>query len=158
MKNLLHILIALIVLFSLSLLWRNCAPKVEVVRDTITDTITIEKPIVRESIVIAKEIVRLPVVKEINRVDTIIDSVKVEIPITQKVYSDSNYTAWVSGYHPNLDSIKLVNRLVNCNSYSFNGNTKSQRLVFGLSAGYGITPKGFQPYLGVGFTFSFYGF
>ena len=157
MKNLLHILIALIVLFSLSLLWRNCAPRVEVVRDTITDTITIEKPIVRESIIVAKEIVRLPVVKEINRVDTIIDSVKVEIPITQKVYSDSNYTAWVSGFHPQLDSIKLVNRLVNNSSYSFK-SVKSQRLVFGLSAGYGITPKGFQPYLGVGFTFSFYGF
>ena len=157
MKNLLHILIALIVSFTLSLLWRNCAPRVEVVRDTIVDTITIEKPIVRESIVIAKEIVRLPVVKEINHTDTIIDSVKVEIPITQKVYCDSNYTAWVSGYHPNLDSLKLVNRLVNCNSYSFK-SVKSQRLVFGLSAGYGITPKGFQPYLGVGFTFSFYGF
>ena len=157
MKNLLHILIALIVLFALSLLWRNCAPKVEVVRDTITDTITVEKPIVRESIVIAKEIVRLPVVKEINRVDTIIDSVKVEIPITQKVYSDTNYTAWVSGYHPNLDSLKLVNRLVN-NSYSFKGKESQRRLVFGLSAGYGITPKGFQPYLGVGFTFSFYGY
>ena len=127
------------------------------VRDTITDTITIEKPIVRESIIVAKEIVRLPVVKEINRVDTIIDSVKVEIPITQKVYSDSNYTAWVSGFHPQLDSIKLVNRLVNNSSYSFK-SVKSQRLVFGLSAGYGITPKGFQPYLGVGFTFSFYGF
>ena len=127
-------------------------------RDTITDTITIVKPIVRESIVIAKEIVRLPVVKEINRVDTIIDSVKVEIPITQKVYSDTNYTAWVSGYHPNLDSLKLVNRLVNCNSYSFKSSVKSQRLVFGLSTGYGITPQGFQPYLGVGFTFSFYGF
>lgn len=157
MKNLLHILIALIVLFSLSLLWRNCAPKVEVVRDTIVDTITIVKPIVRESIVIAKEIVRLPIVKEINKVDTIIDSVKVEIPITQKVYCDSNYTAWVSGYHPQLDSIKLVNRLVNNSSYSFKSK-ESQRLVFGLSAGYGITPKGFQPYLGVGFTFSFYGF
>ena len=157
MKNLLHILIALIVLFALSLLWRNCAPKVEVVRDTIVDTITIEKPIVRESIVIAKEIVRLPVVKEINMVDTIIDSVKVEIPITQKVYSDTNYTAWVSGFHPQLDSIKLVNRLVNNSSYSFK-SVKSQRLVFGLSAGYGITPKGFQPYLGVGFTFSFYGY
>ena len=157
MKNLLHILIALIVLFSLSLLWRNCAPRVEVVRDTITDTITIEKPIVRESIVIAKEIVRLTVIKEIGHTDTIIDSVKVEIPITQKVYSDTNYTAWVSGFHPQLDSIKLVNRLVNCNSYSFK-SVKSQRLVFGLSAAYGISPKGFQPCLCVGFTFSFYGY
>lgn len=157
MKNLLHILLALIVLFVLSLLWRNCSPKVEVVRDTITDTITIVKPIVRESIVIAKEIVRLPVVKEISHTDTIIDSVKVEIPITQKVYCDSNYTAWVSGFHPQLDSIKLVNRLVNNSSYSFK-SVKSQRFALGLSAGYGITPKGFQPYIGVGFTFKFYGF
>lgn len=35
------------------------------------------------------------------------DSVAVEIPITSKRYSGKNYDAWVSGYEPSLDSIKV---------------------------------------------------
>lgn len=35
------------------------------------------------------------------------DSMEVAIPIVQKRYEDSLYTAWVSGFRPNLDSIKL---------------------------------------------------
>lgn len=35
------------------------------------------------------------------------DSIDVPIPIYQKRYDDSLYTAWVSGYEPNLDSINL---------------------------------------------------
>ena len=33
------------------------------------------------------------------------DSVTVQIPITQKVYEDSTYTAYVSGYRASLDSL-----------------------------------------------------
>lgn len=35
------------------------------------------------------------------------DSISVPIPIVQKRYDDSLYTAWVSGYEPALDSIRL---------------------------------------------------
>ena len=35
------------------------------------------------------------------------DSIHVPIPIIQKRYDDSLYTAWVSGYQPALDSIRL---------------------------------------------------
>ena len=35
------------------------------------------------------------------------DSIDVPIPIYQKRYDDSLYTAWVSGYEPALDSIRL---------------------------------------------------
>ena len=35
------------------------------------------------------------------------DSIQVPIPIIQKRYDDSLYTAWVSGYQPALDSIAL---------------------------------------------------
>ena len=35
------------------------------------------------------------------------DSIDVPIPIVQKRYDDSLYTAWVSGYQPQLDSIRL---------------------------------------------------
>ena len=35
------------------------------------------------------------------------DTLLVEVPIEQKRYDDSLYTAWVSGYQPQLDSITL---------------------------------------------------
>ena len=39
--------------------------------------------------------------------DTVHDSIEVPLPIIQKRYDDSLYTAWVSGYRPALDSISL---------------------------------------------------
>lgn len=38
------------------------------------------------------------------------DSVAVAVPITQKHYSSEAYDAWVSGYEPSLDSIKVYQR------------------------------------------------
>lgn len=38
------------------------------------------------------------------------DSVLVEVPIESKHYSSSEYDAWVSGYEPSLDSIKVYQR------------------------------------------------
>ena len=35
------------------------------------------------------------------------DTLLVEVPVEQKRYDDSLYTAWVSGYQPALDSIRL---------------------------------------------------
>ena len=35
------------------------------------------------------------------------DTLMVEVPVEQKRYDDSLYTAWVSGYQPALDSIRL---------------------------------------------------
>ena len=41
---------------------------------------------------------------------TIHDSVAVEVPITSKHYSSKDYDAWVSGFEPSLDSIKVYQR------------------------------------------------
>lgn len=38
---------------------------------------------------------------------TLHDSVMVEVPITSKHYQSKDYDAWVSGYEPSLDSIKV---------------------------------------------------
>ena len=40
------------------------------------------------------------------------DTVEVALPYVQKEYRDSNYNAWVSGYEPALDSIKVFPRTV----------------------------------------------
>lgn len=91
----------------------------EEVRDTITyvDTVKVIQPIAKDSTIVKYVKVRVP----ISDKDTIsspllsfegdsIDSAEVVLPITQKVYEDSTYKAWVSGYLPNLDSINIYRR------------------------------------------------
>ena len=75
------------------------------------------------------------------------DSATVMLPITQKMYSDTDYRAWVSGYEPHLDSIKVFPRTVTVMETKYK---PPSRFSIGLQGGYGITPKGLQPYIGVG--------
>ena len=42
--------------------------------------------------------------------DTLHDSVLVEVPIESRHYNAPEYDAWVSGYEPSLDSIKVYQR------------------------------------------------
>ena len=159
MKNLIYILGLIIGAFLLSLFWRRCADNTEVVADTIFKVIKVDRPIVRESTIVKYEVVQLPIVANdtICVSDTIKDSVFVEVPIEQKVYSDSNYTAWVSGYHPRLDSISITHQEVSFHKL-VNNSKGSKRLYLGIQVGYGITPRGLQPYLGLGVSYNFFGF
>ena len=155
MKNLLYILGLIFGAFLVSLLWRRCADNTVVVSDTIFKVVKVDRPIVRESTVVKYEVVQLPVVNDTICVsDTIKDSVFVKVPIEQKVYSDSNYTAWVSGYRPSLDSIKITHTEVSFHNKLVNNNG-SKRLYLGIQVGYGITPRGMQPYLGLGVSYKF---
>lgn len=158
MKNLLYIIGLIIGAFLLSLVWRRCADNTEIVTDTIIKVIKVDRPIVRESTVVKYEVVRLPIAADTICVsDTIKDSVFVEVPIEQKVYSDSNYTAWVSGYHPRLDSISITHQEISFHKL-VNNSKGSKRLYLGIQVGYGITPRGMQPYLGLGLSYNFFGF
>lgn len=78
------------------------------------------------------------------------DSMKVQIPISQKVYEDTLYRAYVSGYEPNLDSITIKQRTT---YITHTIRDKESRFRIGLQAGYGLTPKGMQPYVGVGLSY-----
>ena len=112
--------------------------------DTIVyhDTIFVDRPVARDSIITKMKYVHLPV-QYIHTTDTIHDTTIVEIPITQKRYETEDYRAYVSGYNPSLDSLYIYRH----NSV-IEKPTKSKRWSVGISAGYGITPKGFQPYIG----------
>lgn len=139
----------------LSLVWRRCAYDTEVVTDTTFKVVKVDRPIVRESTIVKYKVVRLPIANDTICVsDTIKDSVFVQVPIEQKVYSDSNYTAWVSGYHPRLDSISITHQEVSFHKL-VNNSKGSKRLYLGIQVGYGITPRGMQPYLGLGASYKF---
>ncbi len=73
----------------------------------------------------------------------------VMLPITQKVYRDTSYTAWVSGYAAALDSIEVYPRTLIVRQTAPSA-AKPRRWSFGIQAGYGYTPKGMQPYIGIG--------
>jgi hypothetical protein len=131
----------------------------DVVRDTIFDTIKVVKPLLVESTIISHKVVTLPryntIVKDsvVTRDSVVLhhDSVDVVIPIEQKVYRDSLYTVWVSGYQPELDSIQIINQRISEKDV----HNLFHNFSCGIQAGYGITPRGFQPYIGLGISFRF---
>lgn len=83
------------------------------------------------------------------------DSVAVEIPITQKHYGDSTYEAWVSGYMPKLDSIRVYARTEKIRVREYK---PPNRWHVGVTAGYGYTPHGFEPFIGISLTYSIFDF
>lgn len=80
------------------------------------------------------------------------DSIEVPIPIEQKRYEDSLYTAWVSGYRPALDSIALHQPEI-VTTITETIVKKAPRLSIGLSVGPGISiDKDHHMGIYVGFT------
>ena len=114
-------------------------------RDTIVDTIKVVKPIAVDSLVTRYKVVEVERVKDttiVNEVSEVVfDTIQVRLPIESKHYTSINYDAWVSGYEPQLDSIKVYQREV---------KTKQSRWSIGLQGGVGMTPRGVQPYIGIG--------
>lgn len=117
---------------------------------TIYDTIPYYMPVPVDSFVVRYDTVRLPSVRDTIThtevaYDTIIrDSVNVVVPITQKRYEDSTYTAWVSGFRPQLDSLRIYNKTAIVKE-------KPSRIGLGVMGGYGFGKGGLTPFFGVGF-------
>ena len=117
--------------------------EVLVVRDTIVDTLRIREPIlISERVVDTVEVV---VPCEVVR--TIHDTMYVQLPISQKEYKDSTYTAWVSGYRAQLDSIAFVQPTI---TETIIRREKHKRWGLGVIGGYGVGKNGSSPYIGVG--------
>jgi hypothetical protein len=66
------------------------------------------------------------------------DSIEIPIPIEQKRYEDSLYTAWVSGFRPALDSIRLHQPEI-VTTITETIVKKAPRLSIGLSVGPGVS-------------------
>jgi hypothetical protein len=80
-----------------------------------------------------------------------IDSIEVELPITEHTYLDEQYKIVIEGYNPVLKSVEMYPRTVYVTTTE---KTKESRfvVVVGVQTGAGWTPKGFQPYAGFGAT------
>ena len=129
--------------------------KTDTTRVTVVDTVTYTLPVARDSVVVRYVTKKLPIVHD--TVHTIcIDSADVNIPITQKQYCDSTYTAWVSGYEAKLDSIRVYARR---EVVTIKARDQPKRFVVSLNVGCGLTPQnGLQPYVGIGVGYKLFSF
>ena len=142
--------------------------KTDTIYTVYVDTIPYYKPVPKDSVVIRYITQKLPesVPKTPENVPdsrdsagksgkNVPDSVDVLIPITQKVYEDSIYTAYVSGYHAQLDS--MVFRLPHIET-TVTQKMKPKRWSVGVHTGYGIGKNGLSPYIGIGIQYKLWEF
>lgn len=155
MKNILYFLIASILFALIDFGVRGCVSLNEgggrtdtvTVTDTVTEYVEVThytpSPVQTDTVFL----------RDIAAVDYTIqhDTVIVRLPVTQKVYADSDYTAYVSGIDPSLDSIRIyhVNKLITNNTV-VTIKQPPKRWNISLQGGMGITPDKIQPYLGIG--------
>ena len=161
-------LTALVVASGTALLLRGCQKEpVDVVTESTQevqlDTIPkfIEAPVPTDSTVVKYVQVKVPVYDTIrtNLTERIVsDSVSVELPITQKKYQDSTYTAWVSGYRPALDSIRIYQPVTTITNTITKTEVryKNKRWGVGIQVGMGVTPTKVEPYIGIGVSYNIF--
>ena len=136
-------------------LWMR-EPMVETNIETKTDTIwrdtVIEKPVPTESVQTGKVVyIKVAVPQPQTQRDTVHDSIDVALPVEQKRYDDSIYTAWVSGFEPNLDSIRLYTPEI---TTTITKTIVKPSPLFSVGiqtgAGYGIISRQPDFYIGIG--------
>ena len=78
---------------------------VHTVTDTVVkrETITFIPDTVYREVALGEKTVKVVIHDTLCKTDT----VTVSLPFVQKQYKDSSYSAWISGYEPSLDSIRV---------------------------------------------------
>lgn len=155
MKKILGILLCISLIVNMYLYIEHGTIKSEKVYDTtkvtIVDSVKKSFPVPVDSFVVRYITKSLPIARDSATTKHLVsDSVKVQIPISTKVYEDTLYKAYVSGYEPKLDSITIKQKTTYITHTIRN---KESRFRIGLQAGYGLTPKGMMPYFGVGLSY-----
>lgn len=183
-KILSYLVLSLLLLLGVSLFWnykqyRDINEKPKVVRDSVTVIQFVENkdslpPAKSETVVGTIKVPRPKKIDDTELSKGIPDSFpnlsqnipnaetedSLELEITQKVYSDSTYTAYVSGYSPNLDSIFVRQKVITNTIHEKETIEvkKFRRWNLGLIGGYGygFQSKTFEPFIGVGITWNIF--
>lgn len=134
----------------------------KVERDTIIirDTVRESYPAAVDKKKVGSVAVKAPVVAtpaKDNARDTVYirDTVWVELSMEEREYKGKDYRAVVGGYSPYLKSIEVYPTTKYINTTETIKKRKRWGFGVGVQGGYGYTPKGFQPYVGVGFSFGY---
>jgi len=123
------------------------------VRDTLTLTDTIHTVEPKYIAVRTVDTIRVPV-----PVQGKTDTVWAELPREQKIYQDSTYLAYVSGYAPQLDSIDVFRKTTTITVTNTIKEYTNPRWSIGVQAGYGASKDGLSPYVGVGIQYNLVSF
>ena len=159
-QALLGILVAVVLFFS-GFFVRQCTftmPEPEIIehRDTVTvtDTAWFPDPIEVE------RIVRDTMWVDVGDIIVEHDTTYIPLPKEYVTYKDSSYTAVVSGFNPALEEITVYpkTQYITVQTEKVYTEYKHYKFGVGVQAGYGITPAGFQPYLGLGLSYNLFGF
>ena len=126
----------------------------EVIQVVKRDTLRVNSPILREIHKVTHDTIKIVLNDTIVRRDTIY------LEREQRVYSDDEYTAFVSGYAPRLDSIFVYPKTIY--ETRFATQNEWRRITFGLQVGVGgVIPlfsssdPSLGAYIGVGLGFRF---
>ena len=153
MKNVLIILLSFSVMVLLNMtLMKSCRSQKQIVtKITVTDTVVLTK--------VDTVKVMQPVPYKVIQIDTVYvakdtsNDVSKDVYLFEtKLYKDSVLMAQVSGVNATLDWYETYIPTRTEYIYS-NVYIPPKRLSVGLQGGVGVTPKGLQPYIGVGVTY-----
>lgn len=135
---------------------REPEPRIETKTDTVTIWRTSTKILPEPSYKISLP----PYLVLRDELDTLTlhDTTYIEIPMEQKVYSDTNYTAYVSGFRPQLDSLTIripTTYIETTTTIRKPAPRWNVGIQVGMGAQYGIVNKSpdFGPYVGIGITY-----
>lgn len=126
-------------------------------RDTcwLHDTLTVQLPAPKAERI--RDTCWLPAVPQ----DPERDTIYVPVPITSRYYSEPGWEAWVSGYNPSLDSLRIDQATAVVEVPVFKTVTKHARWGIGVQAGATYLPgqnqvqQGrVQPYVGLGISYN----
>jgi hypothetical protein len=134
-----------------------------IVHDTVPDI----NPVPKDSATVKYVTRFLPVFKR-DTVDHFLevtqmvhDTVEVQVPITSKHYQSKDYDAWVSGYEPSLDSIKVYQRteyITETIEKTIKSKRKPWGIGFHVGYGYDFQSKTAAPFVGVGISYDIISF
>lgn len=84
------------------------------------------------------------------------DTLATAMPIESKVYKDSLYTVYISGYNAQLDSLHVYNTTKVITTNTERIITRNKRFNIGVIGGFGLglKSKSFEPFVGVGVSYS----
>lgn len=161
LKQLVLVAITAIVLFLAGFMTRQCTfilpePTVIETRDTLVVTDTMK---VTEFVEVLRE-VRDTMWIDVGDIQVVHDTTYLPLPREYVTYQDSSYRAVVSGFRPRLEELTMYpqKEIITIQTEKTITVPKITRFGVGVQAGYGITPAGFQPYLGLGISYNILAF
>ena len=114
----------------------------------IYDTIKVSEPVFIKQRIVDSILVAVT--------DTIVrnDTTFLALPKQQREYRSPQFRAWVSGYDPKLDSIKLYQTTKQITKEIPVIQKQKPRFSLGVTGGYGAGKDGLTPFVGVGLTYN----